>query len=154
MQIPAEFLKESTYEGTRLIPIDDPRVSKLSKEIAKLKEPAEPFLKILEELSPRLDPHYQAINSHNQEIQRIREEMAPVKKQFDEAVEELQKIDDKAQLIKNKMTPIINEIIKNELGEFDRPLQVITKEDGKIYVEIQDEVEEKIKSIRQAKAKQ
>ena len=148
MKIPAEYLKESNYDGTRLIEITDPRVIKLSKEISKLKEPAEPHLKRMEELSKVLDPIYSQINSHNKEISALREKMGPDKDLFDIEVAALEKIDQKAQLIKNKMQPIVNELIKAELGEFDKPMQVITKEDGKMFVEIQDELEEKIKQIR------
>jgi len=53
-------------------------------------------------------------------------------------------------LIKDKIQPIILDLVKNELGEFEKAQQTIDK-DGKVFVEIIDEIEEKVKSIRATK---
>lgn len=151
MKIPEEYLKESNYEGTRLIPITDERVIKLSKEIAKLKEPAAPHLKRMEELSQKTDPVYAQIQTLQGEINRLRESITKEKEEFDAELVHLEKIDSKAQLIKNKMTPMVNDILEGQLSEFERPVQVITKDDGTMWVEVRDEVEEKIKQLRATK---
>lgn len=152
MLIPAEFLKESNYAGTRLIEITDPTVVSLKAEIAKLKPVAEPHLKRMEELSTELDPYFITIREHQAEIDRIKEQMAPTRALFDAEVAELEKIDQQAQLIKNKIQPIINGLLEGQLGEFEKALQVVDRDDGRIYVEVADEIEEKVKSIRMVKA--
>lgn len=151
MKIPKEYTKESNYEGTRLFEITDERVKKLNKEIAALKEPATPHLIKMEELSKITDPVYAQIREKQQEINKLRESIATEKEQFDAEVAELEKIEAKAQLIKNKMQPIVDDLIKDELSEFERPFQLITKEDGRMFVEIKDELEEKIKQLRMQK---
>lgn len=147
MQIPREHLEEKNYEGTRLIEVTDPTILKLRLEIAKLQKPAEPHLKKMEEHAKTLDPFYQKITALNNEIKKFKEEMAPTKAIFDEGVSELEKIEARAQLIKNKLQPLVNKYIEGSLREFETPIQVVEKE-GKVYVEIQDEIEEKIKQVR------
>jgi HD superfamily phosphodiesterase len=67
-------------------------------------------------------------------------------------MEKADKVYQKAQLIKNKITPIVNELVKPELKEFELAKEMVER-NGKIYVEVIDEIEEKIKAIRASKAK-
>jgi arginyl-tRNA synthetase len=86
------------------------------------------------------------------EIGKIREEMAEDKAKYDEELAKVEKIDAKAQMIKNKIMPMILAEVKDQLGEFEVALQ--TKQlDGKVFVEVQDKIEETVKTLRAQKAK-
>jgi chromosome segregation ATPase len=153
MKIPSDFLHEKNYEGTKLICVDNEQIINLRGEIAKLSTPAEPLLAKLDKLSKVIDPVRQVILSHQEEIKKLREKISKEEDELTATVAELEKIDSKAQLIKNKLTPLVNKFLEDKLGEFEKPLQVITKEDGKVYVEVVDEIEEKVKAIRSLKSK-
>lgn len=152
MQIPKEFLEEKNYEGSRLIEINDPMVTKLHGELKKFQQEANPTLEKMEKLTPILDPFYARIGEIEKEKNKIKEEMQPTREEYDKYLEVVQKIDQRAQLVKNKITPMVNKIVEGQLGEFEKASQLIEKDD-KIFVEVVDEIEEKIKSIRMAKAK-
>lgn len=150
MQIPADLLKEKNYEGTRLVEITDERVIKLNEERKKRLVEGEPILKEMERLSPPLDAFYEKLRPIEEERKKIKEEMQPAYDAYNEQVQKMDKIYQKGQLISNKMQPLINEIIKPKLGEFETARQMVER-DGKLYIEIIDEIEEKIKSIRTKK---
>lgn len=152
MQIPSEFLKESNYEGTRLVEITDQRVLKLKAEIAKYKPIVAPFLEKLEKVSVVLDPYFTKIREHQAEIDKIKKEMQPTKDEFDGLLKKIEEIEQKTDAIKLKIQPLVAEIMKPKLSEFEVSRQLIEKDD-KIFVEVADELEEKIKSIRQIKSK-
>ena len=152
MKIPSEYLKESNYEGTRLIEIKNETVNKLIKEISGYQKEANPALEIMDKYAKILDPFYQKIQKLQGEIGKIKEEMADDKAKYDEELAKVEKIDAKAQMIKNKLMPIILDEVKVQLGEFEVALQTKEK-DGKIYVEVQDKIEEVVKSLRLQKAK-
>lgn len=147
MKIPAEYLSEVNYEGTRLIEINDETISSLTEELNALQAEANPFLEKMEALTPQMDPLYSRIQEMEDEKKKIREELAPIRALYDIEAAEVEKIDAKATLIKNKMTPIVLDLVKDQLGEFEIALHTVTK-DGKLYVEVRDEIEEKIKQIR------
>jgi predicted nucleic acid-binding Zn-ribbon protein len=152
MKIPADFLHEKNYEGTRLLEITDETVLKLRGEIAKFTPIAKPHLDEMEKHGKVVDPYYQQIHNHQQEIEKLRKEMAPAKALFDAEHQKLEAIHQQAEAIKVKMTPLVNKILEGQLSEFERPAQLIDKE-GKVYVEIVDELEEKVKSLRASKKK-
>ena len=152
MKIPKELLSEKNYEGTRLIAITDKNVMKLKLELNALQKKANPTLLKMEEMSKVLDPYYQQIAQLNEKIKSLREEVAPHREKYDIEMKKVELIDQKAQLIKNKMQPMIDKNIADKLGEFEKPLHAIEK-DGVMYVEVQDELEEKIKQLRAVKAK-
>ena len=152
MKIPAEYLKESNYDGTRLIEITDPKVTELHNELKKLQEEANPHLEIMEKITPQLDPLFTELRELEQKKEEVRQRMAPIREPYDVELAAVEKIDQKAQLIKNKMQPLILSLVQKELGEFEQARQLIEK-DGKYFVEVIDELEEKVKTIRTAKAK-
>jgi arginyl-tRNA synthetase len=152
MKIPAEFLKESNYEGTRFIEIKNETVTKLIKEISDYQKEANPTLEIMDKYAKILDPYYQKIQKLQGEIGKIKEEMAEDKAKYDEELAKVEKIDAKAQMIKNKLMPIVLDEVKEQLGEFEVALQTKEK-DGKIFVEVQDKIEETVKTLRLQKAK-
>lgn len=152
MQINKEVLSEKNYEGTRLIEITDEKVKALHGELNKLQIEANPHLKIMEEITPRLDPLFAKLRNLEEAKAKVKEEMTPIREPYDKELQEVEKIDQKAQLIKNKIQPLVLDIVKDSLGEFETARQLIEK-DGKMYIEVIDEIEEKIKLLRAAKAK-
>jgi len=147
MQIPAELLKESNYEGTRLIEITDEAVLNLTADLTALQQEANPYLEKMEALTPQMDPIYSEIAELEAKKKELLAQVAPIRAQYDEEMVFVEEIDQRATLIKNKVQPIINDLVKGELGEFERAMQTIHK-DGKLYVEVQDQLEEKIKQLR------
>ena len=152
MKIPVELLAEKNYEGTRLLEVTDPKALELRAKIAELQPEATPFAEKVEEYSKILDPDYQKIGELQRKINEIREKTAPTRALLDAQVAELEKIEQRAQLLKDKLQPLINSLIKDQLGEFERADQLVER-NGKLYVEITDELEEKIKLIRANKNK-
>lgn len=152
MKIPSEYLKEKNYEGTRLVEVTDKRVLNLQKKIAEFKPIAEPHLKEINRISVILDPVFTKIRELEEEKTKLKESMQTDKDLFDAELKEMEKIEQKTDLIKMKIQPIVLDIMKDELEEFETSRQLIEK-DGKLYVEVIDEVEEKIKAIREVKSK-
>lgn len=152
MQIPAEVLSEKNYTGSRLIEITDDKVIALKAELNALQQEANPFLTEMDEIAPKMDPIFQKIQELEAEKNKLREELAPIRAPYDELLKKVEAIDSKAQLIKAKIQPIVNKIVEDQLGEFEKALH-LKDENGKLYVEVIDEIEEKIKTIRQDKLK-
>lgn len=152
MQIDPKVLSEKNYTGTRLIEITDERVIELNNQRKEFLKEGEPILEEMEKLSPPLDAFYVKLKPIEDERAKIKLEMQPAYDAYNEKVEEMDKVYQKGQLVSNKMQPIINELVKPELGEFETAKQLVEK-DGKLFVEVQDEIEEKVKSLRAIKAK-
>lgn len=150
MNIPKELLSEVNYEGTRLIEITDETVLELKKQLDELQKEANPHLEASEEFIPEMDRVYAEIQKLQQEKEKLQEEIAPIRAKYEEAIKPVEEIDQRATLIKNKITPIVNDLVKDQLGEFEKALQM-KEVDDKIYVEVVDEIEEKIKAIRASK---
>lgn len=148
MQIPQEYLEEKNYTGSRLIEINDSAVLALKEELKKLQDEANPHLEASEEFLPEMDRIYGLIQKLEQDKKELQEEVKPIREKYDEVMKPVEEIDQRATLIKNKITPMVNDLVKDQLGEFEKALQ-LKEEDGKIYVEVVDEIEEKIKAIRQ-----
>ena len=150
MQIPKELLEEKNYEGSRLIEVTDESVLALKEQLNELQKEANPHLTASEEFIPEMDRIYGEIQKLEAEKKKLQEEIAPIRAKYDEAIKPVEEIDQRAQLIKNKITPIVNELVKDQLGEFEKALQM-KEEDGKLYVEVVDELEEKVKALRASK---
>lgn len=152
MKIPADLLAEKNYDGTRLIEITDEQVIKLKAEIAKFKPIAEPFLKKMDELGKLLDPFYTKMRELDAEKDKIKKEIQPTMDDFNAQLKEMEAIEQKTDLIKNKIQPLVAKILETQLGETETGRQLIEKDD-KLYVEVVEELEEKLKIIRMNKAK-
>lgn len=153
MQIPADLLAEKNYSGTRLIKIIDPKVIELKAELKKLQEQEmNPVLDGTEPLLKILDPYFAKMTELQTQISKLKEdpEVINAKSLYDIELKRMEEIDIRGQLIKNKIEPILKNIVMGQLGEFERAKQIIEK-DGEIYVEVADDLEEKIKSIRAKK---
>lgn len=152
MLIPKEMLAEKNYTGSRLIKVNDPTVLKLKKELTEFQKKANPTLKKMEEISKLLDPTYSKIAELNQQITKLKEEIKPTRELYDLEMAKVELIDQRAQLVKNKIQPLIEEAIKGQLGEFEKALQA-TEKNNLIFVEVVDELEEAVKRIRASKLK-
>lgn len=152
MQIPSDLLKESNYEGTRLIKIDDENVTTLQAELNALQKEALPFLEQMEAVTPSMDPIYAEIQELERKKAELQKQVAPFRAKYDEIAKNVEAIDDRAYPIKEKMTTIIFDLVKDQLGEFEMAMHTRVKE-GVIYVEVQDVIEEKVKAHRASKVK-
>lgn len=152
MQIPKEYLEPKNYDGTRLVEITDKRILDLKAKLAEFKPIAKPHLEVIEKLSVILDPYFTKIREHQGAIDKIKEEMQKTKDEFDAELKKMEAIEQKTDLIKNKIQPLVAQIMKDKLGEFETARQLIEKDD-KLFVEVIDEIEEKIKAIRASKMK-
>jgi arginyl-tRNA synthetase len=152
MKIDKAILSEKNYEGSRFIEVKNPKVIELMKEISALQKEANPFLDVMDKYAKVLDPFYQEIQKLQVKISKIKEDMAGDKAKYDEELAKVEKIDSKAQMFKNKLMPIILDEVKDQLGEFEVAFQTKEK-DGKVFVEVQDKLEELVKSLRAQKAK-
>lgn len=153
MQIAPEMLSEKNYAGSRLIEINDPVITELQEELKKIVAEIEP---VTEQLSKDyyqiVDPWYQEAQAKRQELEEIKAKIKEVADKYHTEVEFVESKGQQAQLIKNKMIPVINDLVAPQLGEFEKALQTIQKDD-KLYVEVVDEIEEKVKAIRASKKK-
>ena len=151
MQIEKELLSEKNYTGSRLIEINDERVSVLQKKLTELQLEVNPILdKLQENYYSKADVIYAKIQELNKQLEPLKLELKTL---FEANEEDTKLIDEKeaeAKLLKDKLQPIILDIVKDQLGEFETAKHTVSK-DGKIYVEVFDEIEEKIKAIRASK---
>lgn len=152
MQIDKSLLSEENYTGSRLIEITDETVIELQKELTSLQQEANPFLEEMEKYTPELDRVYGMVRELEAEKKKLLEDVAPTRELYDAEMANVQKIEQKAMVIKNKIQPLVLDIVASELGEFEKALQVSII-DGKTYVEVVDEIEEAIKKIRASKNK-
>lgn len=153
MQLPKDLLAEKNYTGTRLIEITDPRVKKMQEELDALQKEVNPTLdRLSKELYAYLDPLHQEIQKYQEKIKEIRDKATAKHAEFAEETRLLETTDQKAQLIKNKLQPLILSLVEGDLEEFEEAKHTVVK-DGKIYVEVYDVIEEKIKAHRAVKAK-
>jgi phosphomevalonate kinase len=151
MQIPKEILTEANYEGSRLIEVTDESISKYQEELTSIQKEINPVLdRLNENYYSKADPLYQEVQRLNEQIKPIKEQLRELFEMNKADTEFIEAQEQKAQLVKNKMLPLVNDYVKESLGEFDKALQTVVK-DGKLYVEVVDEIEEKIKAVRASK---
>lgn len=152
MNIPKEILSEKNYEGTRLIEIKDEKVLSLLAEVKKCGEEAKPFLEEMEKLTPALEVIYAELKPLEDKRKELKDKLTEELKPFQAQQEKADLINQKADAIKEKLYPIAREVIKGELSEFEMGGQFIER-DGKVYIEVTDQIEQKIKEIRAFNAK-
>lgn len=152
MQINKEALAENKYTGTRLVKIIDPTIIKLQKELSKYQVKANPILKKMEKISPSMDPLYQKIGEHQKEIKLLQEKLAPFKELYDVELKKVELIDQKAQLVKNKIQPLAIKLVEKQLGEFEQANQIVAK-GNELFIEITDKLEDFVKAHRANKFK-
>ncbi len=152
MIIDKELLSEKNYAGTRLIEIVSPKVKELNDIVSEYQKEANPILEEMEKITPLMDPIFAELAELEQKKKEVQSRLAPIREPYDELLQKIEKIDQKATLVKNKIQPLIAEELKGQLGEFEIARHTVVK-DGKIFVEVYDEIEEKVKAIRASKPK-
>lgn len=151
MQIDKELLSEKNYTGSRLILIENEDVARLHKELNELQKSVNPVLnKLSAEYYPKVDPMYQEIQALTEKIKGIREEINTITASFKADIESIEAVEQEANLVKDKLQPLILAGVEGQLGEFEIARQTVTR-DGKIYAEVFDEIEERVKQIRTQK---
>jgi hypothetical protein len=164
MQIPKEILSEKNYEGNRFIEIEkDEILTPLFDELARLQKEADPYIEESAPLYKIVDPVFQKIGviegKKREAIEKFEGEKVEIRSTVQDTIDKLQDLEHKCEMIskksdviKNKLMPILFDKVKDKLGEFEIATEVKEK-DGKVYVEVQDKLEELIKAIRLQKAK-
>lgn len=147
MQIPVEFLKETNYEGSRLIEITDETVLALLKEVKKCGEEVKPFLDEMDKYTPEIDAIYAELRPIEEKRAELKEKLTVALKPFQVEQEKADAIYQKSDAIKQKIYPLARAFVAPHLSEFESAGQFVER-DGKTYVEVTDEIEEKIKQIR------
>jgi len=150
MQIPKELLNEKNYEGTRLIEVNHDKIKELQGILKELQLEAKPFLEEMEKISPKMDPIYTELGEIERKKKGLHDKLAPHRAEYDVPLKEVEKIDQRAQLVKDKIQPLVMKIVEKEVSEFEQARQLVEK-DGKLFVEVADMLEEKIKEIRAKK---
>ena len=153
MQIDKELLSERNYTGSRLIEIVNPKLDELQVELSALQQEINPVLdKLSAEYYPKLDPLYKEVQELNEKVKALKDQIGDITRSFQPDIEIIESTEQKATLVKNKMQPLIQKEIEGKLEEFEIARHTVVK-DGKLYVEVFDEIEEKVKAIRVSKAK-
>lgn len=153
MQIDPTLLSEKNYTGTRLILIEDERIDELQKALTDEQLSINPVLdRLQEEYYSVIDPMYQEVQKLNERVKEIKANVAEKTKEFQPEIETIEATEQRAQLIKGKMQPIILKAVEGKLGEFETAKNTVVR-DGKVYAEVYDEIEEKVKAIRASKSK-
>jgi len=146
--IPKELFAEKNYEGSRLILIEDEKLNQLQIKLSGYQAEINPVLeKLSAELYPAIDPIYQEMNILQEQIKEKKEKIRIINEGYKADMELIEQTEQKAQLIKDKMQPIIIKAVEGQLGEFEEAKNTVVK-DGKIYAEVFDKIEETVKAIR------
>jgi chromosome segregation ATPase len=160
-------------EAEPLLKVIDPANTKIGELINKIKEistkirpltiefneASKNFPEDITEFPPELQAIKDKIDPLLSEVKELESQVKEVKKGkeneqnlYNEAIKKVEKLDARASLIKEKMQVLVNKLIVPQLGEFEKALHLIEK-DGKVFVEIIDEIEEKVKAIRSLASK-
>ncbi len=151
MQIPKEYLDEKNYTGTRIIEINDETVAKLHQEkLVIMENEKKPLLDQMSEQEVPLEKFYEQIRPLESQLIPLKEEMRPLVEAYKLKIEEVEKVQQKIDLVESKINKIVNDLVKPELGEFEKAIELKIV-DNKYLVEVRDEIEEKVKEIRKAK---
>lgn len=154
MQIAPEILSEKNYTGTRKIHISDEKVRKLKQELKDLQKAINPILDGLAGTFKKFDEANQKIAEHQKAIREVNDSVVEDKAFYDEEMKKIAPYEKKAVLIKDKLEPLVMKLIKDQLGEFEKPLHVSEDEStGDMYVEVVDQIEELVLKIRASKEK-
>lgn len=153
MKIQSDILSEKNYEGTRLVEITDEKVLSLLAEVKKCGEEAKPYLDEMERLTPALEVIYEELRPLEEKRKALKDTLTEELKPFQEQQEKADIVNQKADAIKEKIYPLARKAIASQLGEFEMGGTFIEK-DGKIFIEVTDQLEEKIKQIRSFNLKQ
>lgn len=152
MQLDPTLLSEKNYTGTRLILIEDEKLGELWKKKTEIQTSINPTLdKLKSELWDVLDEDYKELSVLNEKSAAIKEKIKDMQAKYAAELEKVQSAEQKARAIEDKIRPIVLKAIEGKLGEFETAKNTIVR-DGKVYAEVYDEIEERVKAIRVQKA--
>lgn len=129
-----------------------PLTLEFDEELKKLPKDITEFTPELNKIKDKIDPLMNEVKALEAQILEVKKGKQKEQEAYNEAIKKVEKLDARAALIKEKIQVLVNKIINPQLSEFEKALHLLEK-DGKIYVEVIDEIEEKIKSIRALKVK-
>lgn len=148
MKIDPNVFSEKNYTGNRRILIEDDKLMEFQKILEGYQKDINPLLDRMNlEYTPVVDPLNQEIQKKTLEIKELKARITSETEKFQDVIDSIEKAEQKAQLIKNKVQPIVMKLLEGKLGEFE-VARYTEVEDGKIYAVIFDEIEEKVKEIR------
>jgi cell division septum initiation protein DivIVA len=153
MQIPKEILSEKNYTGNRRILVEDPNLMEFQTILEGYQKEINPLLDTLnKEYSPVVDPLNQEVLKKLTEVKELKAKIAEETAKYKDIMETIDSFEQRADLIKNKVQPIVLKALEGQLGEFE-VARYTEVQDGKIYAVVFDEIEEKVKELRANKAK-
>lgn len=151
MKIPSELLKESNYDGTRLIEMKDKKVYELQAKLTPLQKEINPIIeKHSKSYYPFVDKYRAERPLLVAQLKAMDEEMQKQTDLIADDVKLIESHEQKATNIKNKIQVLIQKELEGQLSEFEVAKHTVVKDD-KIFVEVFDEIEEKIKALRAGK---
>lgn len=127
---------------SRTILITDALVTKLMKEKAELQKKLKPVISEMDKLMKPLQPFYDKLSKLNKEIESVRDEMKPLSDTYMASVKKAESIDAQAVLIDHKITPILLDLTKNKIAEFEEVRNVSMNKNGLVEATIVDVIEE------------
>lgn len=153
MQIAPELLSEKNYTGTRLILLKDEQIYALHKELTEIQKSINPILdELAKDYYPLTDPIRAKITEMQTQIKSLRDEANLITERYKDQIKALEDAEQRAGLIKNKLQPLVLAEVEPQLSEFESAKHTKVKGE-QIYVEVYDEIEERVKAIRQNKEK-
>ena len=153
MKIDSTLLSEKNYTGNRRILVEDEKLQEFQTILEGYQKDINPLLDRMNvEYSPIVDPLNAEIQKKTLEIKELKARITAETDKFQDVIDGIEKAEQKAQLIKNKVQPIVLKALDGQLGEFE-VARYTEVDGGKIYAVVFDELEEKVKEIRANKGK-
>jgi predicted transcriptional regulator len=143
MQIDPKVLAEENYTNPRLIELKNEEIGELYSQVLQHQEVVNPFLK-----------RYEEIEAKKAELKAPYDEyVKETRQELEDMMEKMQREDQLASKIKEKLVPLVEDEVLPQLGDFDEFVG-LEKIDGKLYAKVNDKIEEIVKVIRANKNKQ
>lgn len=140
MQLDPKTFSEENYTNPRFVEVQDDKIIELHKAITGLQEEINPHLERFNEIEEKKAELKKPFNDYSKEVDGEVKEIMDV----------LEQNEQKAAKIKEQLIPLVRDMVVPLLGEFE-DFAGIEMVDGKLCVRIDDQVEEAIKRIREAK---
>ena len=148
MKIDSTLLSEKNYTGNRRILVEDEKLKEFQTILEGYQKDINPLLDRMNvEYSPIVDPLNAEIQKKTLEIKELKARITAETDKFQDVIDGIEKAEQKAQLIKNKVQPIVLKALEGKLSEFE-VARYTEVDGGKIYAVVFDELEEKVKEIR------
>lgn len=137
---------------TQLLTEMQPLRDQYDEETLKLPKNFKGSNKKLDLIARKIKVFIDKIHAHEKKMEKINKKIRPWSDKYEAEMKKVEAIDQQASIYKQKLVPLVNKLVEKDLTEFEEAKHVIEK-DGKIYVEVFDQLEEFIKTYRQKKLK-